>query len=51
MTNEEKAEQFFRAQKDVEHLMEQDATSWLIVSALWRRFEAMKAVEARDVAS
>lgn len=51
MTNEEKAEQFAQAQRDVERLLEEGATSWPIVSALWRRFEAMKAVEARRVAS
>jgi hypothetical protein len=51
MTNEEKAEQFAHAQRDVERLVEEGATSWLIVSALWRRFEAVKAMEARNVAS
>lgn len=51
MTNEEKAERFFRAQKDVERLVEEGATSWIIVMSLWRRFEAIKAVEARDVAA
>ncbi|MFC5799110.1 hypothetical protein [Streptomyces formicae] len=51
MSPEEKAEQFAKAQQDVERLLAEGATSWLIVSALWRRFEAMKAVEARRVAS
>lgn len=51
MSPEEKAEQFYRAQRDVEALLEQGATSWSIVFHLWRRFEAMKAVEARHVAS
>lgn len=51
MSPEEKAEQFARAQRDVERLQEEGATSWSIVSALWRRFEAMQAVEDRRVAS
>jgi len=45
------SEQFAHAQRDVERLLEEGATSWSIVFALWKRFEAMKAVEASDVAS
>lgn len=53
MTSTEKAEQFARAQRDVESLIEQGATSWSIVYALWRRFDAMQRVEqeAQHVAS
>jgi hypothetical protein len=51
MTPEEKADQFARAQRDVERLLEEGATSWSIVFALWHRFEAVQAKEATDVAA
>lgn len=35
------ADQFHRAQQDVEYLIGQNATSWTIVNALWRRFQAV----------
>lgn len=42
MSPEEKAEQFYRAQKDVEHLMDQGVTPWSIVFALWQRFRGLE---------
>ncbi len=51
MSPEEQAEQFARAQRDVERLQEEGATSWLIVNAVWRRFQAIHDREARRVAS
>ncbi|HEX5567685.1 MAG TPA: hypothetical protein VFY14_12300 [Streptomyces sp.] len=40
-TPEERGDQFFRAEKDVQRLLEHDATPWSIVYALWGRYRAM----------
>ena len=42
--------QFAGAQRDVERLMEADATSWSIVNAVWTRFKAANAVEEAEAA-